>query len=356
MSVIDRLVNYRNRVLTYAQRAAGADTVLGVRSSDGAVYTFDGSPFAGGGGTVFSSLTVGAAGRTFINDGGVQVSGSTSGSALFTVSGSVGGALVRATSTGTAPFMDFDFVGTGSANGTYRLGRASTTMTGGSTQLQAYVPGTATLTWRFYLDTGVHVFSKAKTAGIKVDPAVPTYGWKDIIGNITVRGVSANDPSWNVYQTNIRQYQFTVNDEIWFVHHIPHDYADSTDLFFHIHWSHASASVTSGSVTWTIQSTYAKGHNQGAFPATKQTTVTQTASTTQYQHMIGEVQITTSTPGGDATRFDRATIEPDGVLISRVFLSANSMNGTPEPFMHFADVHYQSTSLGTKQKAPDFWT
>lgn len=25
-------------------------------------------------------------------------------------------------------------------------------------------------------------------------------------------------------------------------------------------------------------------------------------------------------------------------------------------FIHYVDIHYQSTNLGTKQKSPDFWT
>jgi hypothetical protein len=26
------------------------------------------------------------------------------------------------------------------------------------------------------------------------------------------------------------------------------------------------------------------------------------------------------------------------------------------PFLHYVDIHYQSTGIGTKQKSPPFWT
>ena len=53
---------------------------------------------------------------------------------------------------------------------------------------------------------------------------------------------------------------------------------------------------------------------------------------------------------------DTDLLEPDGVVLMRVFLSANTMAGATDPFMHYCDLHYQSTGIGTKQKTPDFYT
>ncbi len=197
------------------------------------------------------------------------------------------------------------------------------------------------------------VFQKTSGAGIKVDPAAETYPWQDLLGQIDVRGVGANDPAWNIFRNGIRAYQFGLNDECWVFFHLGHDYVAGTDIYIHSHWAHTSAGVASGSVTWSFESTYAKGHNQAAFPATKTTTVTQTASTTQYQHMIAETPI--SSAGGSATLLDSAAFEPDGLLLVRISLTANSMTGTPDPFLFLADCHYQSTGIGTKQKAPNFY-
>lgn len=197
------------------------------------------------------------------------------------------------------------------------------------------------------------VLDKASGKGIKVDTTTPTYPWHDMLGGIDVRGVGANDPSWAVFQNGIRAYQFGLNDECWVVFHLLHDYVPGTDIYLHSHWAHNSAAVTTGSVTWSYEITYAKGHNQAAFPASKTTTVTQSASTTQYQHMIAETVI--STPGGSATLLDSSAFETDGIILVRCSLSANSMNAATDPFLFLLDCHYQSTGIGTKNKAPDFF-
>lgn len=190
--------------------------------------------------------------------------------------------------------------------------------------------------------------------GIKLDTTTPAFGWRDIIGDITVRNVGGSNPTFSVYRDAIRQQQFSVNDEAFNVFHMPHDYASGTDLFIHAHWSHNSASVTSGDVTWEFEVTYAKGFDQAPFPATVSESVVQTASTTQYQHMVAEAHISTS--GGGASMLDTDDLEVDGLLLVRTSLIANTMNGTPEPFLHTVDIHYQSTGIPTKNKAPNFYT
>ncbi len=37
-------------------------------------------------------------------------------------------------------------------------------------------------------------------------------------------------------------------------------------------------------------------------------------------------------------------------------IKVDSGGSTNEPAFFTLDIHYQSTSIGTKQKAPDFWT
>lgn len=199
------------------------------------------------------------------------------------------------------------------------------------------------------------VLGKASGTGIKVDTSSATWGWRDIIGDVSVRGVGGTDPSLNVYRSPIRQFQFTVNDEVFIVYHVPHDYVPASDLYIHAHWSHASASVSSGSVTWGFDVSLAKGFDQAAFSAPINTTVPQTASTTQYQHMIAEVQLSAASPS--ASQLDSDNIEVDSLILVRCYLSANTMNGTPEPFLHSVDLHYQSTNMATKAKTgPAFYT
>ena len=197
------------------------------------------------------------------------------------------------------------------------------------------------------------ILDKAASKGIKVDAAAPTYPWQDMLGFIDVRGAGANDPAWSVFRNGIRAYRFGNNDECWVVFHLLHDYVPGTDIYLHTHWAHNSATVASGGVTWSFECMYAKGHNQAAFPASVTTTVTQTASTTQYQHMIAETVI--STAGGSATLLNSSDFETDGIVLVRCSLTGNTMSTATNPFLFLLDCHYQSTGIGTKQKAPNFF-
>jgi len=198
--------------------------------------------------------------------------------------------------------------------------------------------------------------SSANT-GIGVDTASPTYSWKDLIGNIIPRSTGAGTPLVATYIGNIMGFHFAVNDFVCINYHIPHDYALGTDIFIHYHWSHDQTNVTGGTITWRVECTYAKGHNQAVFPATGTIDLSPTASTTQFQHMLSEVQLSAAAPAGG--QLTTGNLEPDGLILAHVSLTANNITVSsgvaPDPFLHFADIHYQSTNIGTKQKAPNFY-
>lgn len=200
---------------------------------------------------------------------------------------------------------------------------------------------------------GMLVLPKTTNYGIQVDTTTPTFGWRDLTAAIDVRGLGANDPAWNIFRNGIRAYQFGVNDECWLVYHMPHDWVPGTDLFLHVHWAHVGAAVTSGSVTWSAECTFAKGFDQEAFPATKTIQITQTASTVQYQHMVAEGQL--SVAGGSATQLNTSTIEVDGLILCRLSLTADTISPATDPFVFTADIHYQSSNIATKNKAPGFY-
>ncbi|KKK64807.1 hypothetical protein LCGC14_2980460, partial [marine sediment metagenome] len=175
--------------------------------------------------------------------------------------------------------------------------------------------------------------------------------------------IGSNDPEWVTYRGSIRQYRFTSGPqfrEAWLQYHIPHDYVPGTDLHIHTHWSQAVID-SGGYVKWYFDITYAKAHGTpgGAgdpFNAPITQNEVQQASTTQYGQMLAEVAITND--GGDATHLDRNDIEPDGVLIIRIYRDSTDAADTldQDPFVHYSDVHYQSTNIGTKQKSPDFYS
>lgn len=211
--------------------------------------------------------------------------------------------------------------------------------------------------------TNTLVLPKTQNKGIKVDTAVPTYPWHDIIGAINIRQSGASVPTYSLYRDNIYQYAFskTVLQEVFIEFHIPHDYVMGTNLFIHAHWSQSvvdtgGAASAPGVCKWSFESTYAKGYAQAAFPASRTVSVTQTASSTQYMHQIAEVQLSATSPG--ATQLDSAQLEPDGIILVRCFRDPGDVADTVNEltFLHFVDIHYQSTAVGTKQKnGPTFW-
>ena len=82
-----------------------------------------------------------------------------------------------------------------------------------------------------------------------------------------------------------------------------------------------------------------------------------TASTTQYQHILSETQYSASAPAG--LQLDTDDLEVDGVILVRLEMTTNNITSSgavPDPFIHYVDVHYQSTGIATKAKAPDFYT
>lgn len=280
--------------------------------------------------------------------------------------------------------------------------------------------------------TDTIVIPKDILKGIEIDPLSPSYAWKDLKGEIHVDSIGPTSPAWSNVNGHDYGWKFTVNDEVWNKYHVDHDWAYQPS-YIHAHWLHNSSLVTGGYVIWCFEITAAKGHNQESFGPEIVINVMQTASITNEQHMIAEVQM--STPGGildgasanysitsgaavltsSASAFtqadvgrtirligagaaggnldttvtsytnatsitlsanasttltasanaykyrviDDAHLEPDSLIKVHTFLRANSMTvssgGIPEPFLDYVDIHYQSTNIGTKQKAPNFY-
>lgn len=198
---------------------------------------------------------------------------------------------------------------------------------------------------------------KTQGKGLKVDSeGTPSFGWHDLLGTVQVYG-DAGDAVRATYRGGIKALQFAESKSAFVDFHMPHDYVMGSDIYIHVHWSTISTTVTGGSTTWAFEMMYAKGHDQGAFAAPVTASAVQSASTTQYQHMIAEVKA--SVVGGSGVALDTDDLEPDGVIQCRVYLDSNDITDSvtvPDPFIHYVDIHYQSTGIPTKQRAPDFWT
>lgn len=207
---------------------------------------------------------------------------------------------------------------------------------------------------------GIINIPKASTSGIKVDLTTPTFGFADIIGDQFSKNTGATKPTLATYNGAINAWQFGAGDEAYMSFHIPHDYVKGTPIFLHVHWSHIATTVTGGTLTFKATSILSKSHNQQAFQSTPSVgTFTGTASTTQYQQILSEVLYSDGTPTG--LQIDTDNLEPDSVIEMTFELDANNITvsggGVPDPFIHFVDIHYQTTGIiGTKDKVPDFYT
>lgn len=200
---------------------------------------------------------------------------------------------------------------------------------------------------------------KTQNTGVRTDSlGTPSFSWHDITVPLRIDEVGSGKPSWVTYQGNYRQLRFAVNDQGFFTFHLPHEYVVGSLVYIHAHWSHTSTLVTGGSVTWGFELSAALSHNRGPFSTPTTILAIQNASTVQYQHMIAEV--VAADVGGAGGTLDLSLIEPDTLILGRVYLANNSMTvsggGVPEPFLHEVDLHMQTTVVGTKQKEPPFWT
>lgn len=212
------------------------------------------------------------------------------------------------------------------------------------------------------------VLPKASGSGIKVDQTTPTFGWKDLLGAIVPGERWRTDvprvdvPDCAAFRGGIvRAFAFSVNDKIdQIAFHLPHDYAEGTDIFIHSHWSHNGTAI-SGTLVWDYFVTYAKGHNQAIYSPEihlQQTILTPDIGTIpQYQHRLDEIPL--SAQGGGVSLLDTALLEVDGLILVALYPSViptitGSANNN-EPFLFHVDLHYQSTGLATKSKAPDFY-
>lgn len=214
-------------------------------------------------------------------------------------------------------------------------------------------------TARWYRDIAqqVNAISENKTSAYYGEPL-----WRDIIGAVTPKATGAGSPVRAVYAGGVvGDYSFVANDVCDFIFHMPHDIAlndDQTpkDMHFHVHWSHTGTSI-SGSLTFTF--TYMVGKRDGIFSAEKTITITfattNIATTPRYKHHVHETQITA--PAATATITANADIEVDGLIVGTLKVtSLPTIGGGGKLFVHTADLHYQSTNLGTKNRASNFYT
>lgn len=196
---------------------------------------------------------------------------------------------------------------------------------------------------------GSPVMPKESGVGIKIDPAIPAFGWRDLTAPVDVRGIGVNDPTFAVYTgTTLRAFEFSAStmNESFFTFHVPHDWVPNTAIYFHAHWSNATATPNTGNVVWKFDYSFAKGFGQEAFPVVQTVQVIAASPSTRYIHNVSETAAV-SIP----------LMEVDGLLLVRGYRDAANVldTCTDAVFLHTMGIHYQSTNMATKNKAPSFY-
>lgn len=174
-------------------------------------------------------------------------------------------------------------------------------------------------------------------------------GWRDNIIQFNIETGDNNAPGLSVFTGNIKLYAFPTNKmtqavAVW---HIDHDYAMGTALYPHIHWSIKTADT--GTVRWGFEYIVAKGHQQQAFSTATTVYVEQASIGTPFMHYVAEFSQAQAIPG--------ALVEPDSLIIARVFRDPTHVNDTleVEVFGLCLDMHYQADRATTPNKSPNFY-
>lgn len=208
--------------------------------------------------------------------------------------------------------------------------------------------------------TGV-VLPESVTAGIKVgDEDASNWTYRDLEGIIRPDPGGGDAPTLAAWTTNTRDYRYNVGDVMDMLYHIPHDLVPGADAFIHVHWGHVNAvAPTAGKLDISFYATYAKGHNQQAFPSDFTNTAfsidTSVISVPQRMHRIDEILFATA--GGGSGLLDANTLEVDGLLKMKLAVTDLPIVGgvDEEVFIFTVDLHYLSRNVGTKNKSFPFY-
>jgi hypothetical protein len=163
------------------------------------------------------------------------------------------------------------------------------------------------------------------------------------VGGATLRGGSTNPPITQIVDnvgtnTGIYALGFDLNDEANGCIEIPHDYAEGTNLVFHVHWfGNAAPAGGTDNVKWQV--TYSVCRDGVTTPPATTPAGTEVAYTTQYSHVLTNLATINgaSFKIGDQVHFN----------VKRIAASADDYAGLT--LLDTAGFHYQCDTMGSRQ-------
>lgn len=204
------------------------------------------------------------------------------------------------------------------------------------------------------------VSSKGQDGGIRVDIDNPTYPIMDLKGILRVDTIGLAAPTIENYRDNVRGYAYGAGDVQDWTMHIEHWNVVGGDKYVHAHIRHNGTAI-SGDLVVTFDIVHNYGHSRVGSPAGIQKILTVPSATIaadlpQYDTYISDILIAQS--GGGVGLLDSDQWQPDDDLMVKMTITTlPTITGgtTNKIFIPYVDVHCESTSIGTKNSAPNFW-
>jgi hypothetical protein len=186
---------------------------------------------------------------------------------------------------------------------------------------------------------GWHVVTTGTTAPTKRE------GYEDLkpTGGLLPSGQAKPSQPNRIGTHELYEFSGTVNERLTNIYHLPHDFVEGTDMFFHVHHLPTSETPT-GTVRWRFHYQYAQGYQNGSFSDTDLTQDVEldlgAISAVQYGHIINEgVAVNDATVG--------AVLRTDGIFIVTIErLASVDTNTQPQIFLEL-DLHYKSDKTAT---------
>ena len=166
--------------------------------------------------------------------------------------------------------------------------------------------------------------------------------WKDVFTSGLGLGTGANAPTFGSFQAtgNIKVYLFTgigvLPNEVHGAFEMQHDYAEGSDISFHVHWEPAVAAA--GNVVWQLEYVWKNGGDTVATPTT--ITVTTAANGAAWVTQFSAFPTITGTGKRIGSQFT-----------FRLFRDPSNAGDTyaNDAALTQVGIHYQCDSLGSRQ-------
>jgi hypothetical protein len=255
--------------------------------------------------------------------------------------------------TGTVSGITASMIGLGNVNNTSDAAKPISTATQTALDLKANQTSVVSI-------LATQATDESRITALETATALG-YTWEDLICVLqtSASGGKAAPTSAGLNGGNCTVKFYGVGTGADLSYHILHDWVPNSEAYIHLHWGHNGTAI-SGSLTVQITLLYAKGHNQSSFPAERVFNMvipaTNLTVAPRYGHIVSEVPIIVTSPS--AVQLAAADIEVDGIILvdAKVISNPTITGGTPNnPYWIGIDIHYLSTSHGTKNRAPNFY-